>query len=203
MKFSTVLATLAPVAFVAATDYTVSVGDGGLTFNPNQITGAAQGDTINFQFKAKNHTVTQSTFASPCTQNGIDSGFMPVAANATQIPQFSVTVQNASAPLWFFCKQTSHCQQGMVFAVNPTPAKTFAMFQAMAMGQTAAANGTTGGTSAGSSGTGTAAGGAGATGSGSSAAPSATGKSGALPKLSFSSSAALLTVAGLVAGLSL
>lgn len=202
MKFSTVLATLAPVAFVAATDYTVSVGDGGLTFNPNQITGAAQGDTINFQFKAKNHTVTQSTFASPCTQNGIDSGFMPVAANATQIPQFSVTVQNASAPLWFFCKQTGHCQQGMVFAVNPTATKTFAMFQAMAMGQNAAANGTTGGSSAGASGTAS----GGASGTGSSAAPSgsATGtKSGALPKLSFSSSAALLTVAGLVAGLSL
>lgn len=62
---------------------------------------------------AKNHTVTQSTFADPCTietlangSTGVDSGFMPVAANATSFPTFSFTIQNASAPLWFFCRQT-------------------------------------------------------------------------------------------------
>lgn len=36
---------------------------------------------------------------------GIDSGFQPVVANATQIQQFTFTVNNASAPLWFYCAQ--------------------------------------------------------------------------------------------------
>ena len=73
-------------------------------------------------------TVTQSTFAAPCTpkyvyipllldlfidlQNhrtnpaGVNSGFQPVASGATSFPEWSFTVQNASAPLWFYCEQT-------------------------------------------------------------------------------------------------
>lgn len=57
----------------------------------------------------KNHTVTQSTFASPCTNmsdNGLDSGFQFVAAGATSFMQFSFNVTNASTPLWFYCRQT-------------------------------------------------------------------------------------------------
>ncbi|KZT26567.1 hypothetical protein NEOLEDRAFT_1132091, partial [Neolentinus lepideus HHB14362 ss-1] len=68
------------------------------------------GDTLSFQFQSKNHTVTQSTFADPCEQMttptvGIDSGFVPVAADATTFPVWSFTMTNASAPLWFYCKQ--------------------------------------------------------------------------------------------------
>jgi hypothetical protein len=34
----------------------------------------------------KNHSVTQSSFAGPCSfkEGGFDSGFMPVAANVTE-----------------------------------------------------------------------------------------------------------------------
>ena len=39
---------------------------------------------------------------------GIDSGFQPVTAGATQIQQFTFTVNNASAPLWFFCAQQTY-----------------------------------------------------------------------------------------------
>jgi len=99
---------------------------------------ATVGDTIAFQFQSRNHTVTQSTFAAPCINMttptmGIDSGFMPVAAGTTSFPQYSFTLTNASAPLWFYCRQTGHCQQGMVFAINPTAQKSFAAFQAAAM----------------------------------------------------------------------
>ncbi|KAJ7017322.1 Cupredoxin [Mycena alexandri] len=136
------LATL--VSAVSAANISVKVGDNGtLAFDPPSVT-AAQGDTIVFQFLAKNHSVTQSTFAAPCAvmttpMAGIDSGFQFVAANATQIPQYSFTVNNATSPLWFFCAQTnpvSHCAKGMVFAVNAptTGAKTFSAFQAAAMG---------------------------------------------------------------------
>ena len=85
---------------------------------------------------SKNHTLTQSSFADPCTKlndNALDSGFQFVAANATTIPQYSFTMTNVTGPLWFYCRQADHCQKGMVFAVNPTADKTFQAYQAKAM----------------------------------------------------------------------
>ncbi|KIM85391.1 hypothetical protein PILCRDRAFT_66538 [Piloderma croceum F 1598] len=102
--------------------FDVQVGSGNLlTFSPDSIT-AAVGDTVNFHYFAKNHTATQSTFSNPCSfmEGGFDSGFMPVAENATEQPTFSIVVKNAN-PIWAYCAQTSpvnHCGQGMVFAVN-------------------------------------------------------------------------------------
>jgi len=144
MRFSTVAVALASAVVVSAADIQVTVGDGGLlAFNPTSVT-AAVGDTIHFEFRAKNHTVTQSTFASPCKimttpKQGIDSGFQPVAAGATQFPSWSFTVDNATNPLWFYCRQATHCISGMVFAVNPTADKTFAAFQAAAMASSSSA----------------------------------------------------------------
>jgi hypothetical protein len=85
-------------------------------------------------------------------QQGIDSGFLPVAAGATEFPSWSFSISNATTPLWFYCKQKSpakykpisnksqvpalmphffysHCQAGMVFAINPTADKSFDAFQ--------------------------------------------------------------------------
>ncbi|KAH8117615.1 Cupredoxin [Phellopilus nigrolimitatus] len=112
-----------------------------LTFDPANIT-AQPGDTISFQFMVKNHTVTQSSFAAPCRalsatsasgQTGFDSGFMPVAANATSFPTFTVTV-NDTTPVWAYCRQAGHCGQGMVFAVNAIESgpNNFGAFQALA-----------------------------------------------------------------------
>jgi len=42
---------------------------------------------------------------------------MPVAANATEFPVYSFKI-NEVTPLWFFCEQTGHCEQGMVMAIN-------------------------------------------------------------------------------------
>lgn len=85
-----------------------------LTLSPRiRSVTAANGDTIEFQFLAKNHTVTQSTFASPCSNitdatglvTGVDSGYQFVPANSTSFPVWSITVNNASTPLWFYCRQ--------------------------------------------------------------------------------------------------
>jgi len=144
-------ALVAPV-FAQTQDHMVMVGQSGLTFTPSEITAAA-GDTVTFVFYPKNHTVTQSTFAAPCTKaaNAIASGFQPVAANATNVPAMTITI-NDTTPLWFYCGQTapvSHCGSGMVFAVNPTADKSFSMFQATANATlTATSNTTTGGSSA-------------------------------------------------------
>ncbi|KAF8921018.1 hypothetical protein CPB85DRAFT_1268962 [Mucidula mucida] len=157
MRFSfAVAATILSAAFVSAEDHLVVVGDGGLVFNPTTVT-AAKDDTITFSFRPKNHTVTQSTFADPCTRmttpkEGIDSGFAPVAADATSLPQWTITIDDPSTPLWFFCAQTQHCQMGMVFAVNPTADKTFEAFQATAMGGAAGSSNSTASGSAGASG---------------------------------------------------
>jgi len=119
-----------------------STGQLDTVFNPNQVT-AQVGDTIQFEFMAKNHTATQSSFANPCTRQfntvlnlaGADSGFMPVAANATEIPTWTIQVNDASSPQWFFCNQAEHCNLGMVFAINaPTTGnKTFDAFVTAAM----------------------------------------------------------------------
>lgn len=130
----------AAASFASAADHLVLVGDTGLEYNPPQVT-AAVGDNVIFEFRSKNHTVTQSSFAQPCTflqtaaGPGVDSGFQPVPAGSTTFPQWSITIDNATAPLWFYCAQAkpaNHCQAGMVFAINPTAEKTFAAFQANA-----------------------------------------------------------------------
>jgi len=151
---SVALATLATT--VSAANIQVQVGASSqLAFSPSSV-NASVGDTVSFVFSPKNHTVTQSTFAAPCQpmSGGVDSGFQPVAANATNVPSFTVTV-NATTPLWFFCHQTGHCEQGMVFAINPTANKSFAAFQSAAKassadGTPASTSNTTTGTGSGS-----------------------------------------------------
>jgi len=144
MKFSALLCALLSIASVSAKVFNVNVGDNSeLVFNPPCVSGAVAGDQIVFKFVSKNHTVTQSTFGTPCTRQSataFDSGFMP--ANASSQPTFTVTLdeQTASVPLWFYCKQknpVSHCNKGMVFAVNPTATKTFAQFKENAINQPA------------------------------------------------------------------
>jgi len=120
------------IALVSAqVTWNVLVGD--LTFTPNIIL-ASIGDTITFDFVSGNNSVTQSTFAAPCTSfsdSGIDSGFVPALDNVTSFPQFSLTV--TSSPLWFYCRQIHHCASGMVFAVNPSSDQSFHAFQTAAM----------------------------------------------------------------------
>lgn len=91
-------------------DHKIVVGGNGIiAFNPPNIT-AQPGDTITFQFEQKNHTVTQSNFAQPCRQLaqtsttgqiGFNSGFMPVAANATDFPTFTVQVNDVCYSFYF------------------------------------------------------------------------------------------------------
>jgi len=104
----------------------VIVGGSQLAFDPPRI-DALPRDIVMFEFRQKNHTVTQSSFADPCrklTVNGaivgFDSDFQPVAEGATTFPVWNLTV-NDTAPVWAYCKQrlpTSHCGSGMVFAIN-------------------------------------------------------------------------------------
>ncbi|KAF7316969.1 RmlC-like cupin [Mycena chlorophos] len=122
----------------------ITVGaDGLLLFEPQNIT-ANVGDTVTFEFHQKNHSVTQSSFSSPCHalaettgQIGFESGFMFVPPNATTFPTFTITI-NDTAPTWGYCGQRGppvHCVAGpMVFSINADESSpnNFAAFQALA-----------------------------------------------------------------------
>jgi len=190
MHFTLAPAVLALATVVSATTFQVNVGQNGLAYTPPTV-NASVGDTVEFIFHPKNHTVTQSTFAAPCTpmSNGIDSNFQFVPTNATQGQSMTVMV-NSTDPVWFFCRQTGHCQSGMVFAINPSVNKTFAAFQA-------AANSSGSSTSSASSPAGSATGASAAPSSSSSS--SSSGKNGAVAVGAQAGS--LLAAVGFVAGL--
>ncbi|KAJ4475883.1 hypothetical protein C8R41DRAFT_897320 [Lentinula lateritia] len=205
MRFSTAaIALFSAVASVKAANYSVIVGfNNTLVFNPNNLTGVVNGDS----------SVVQSTFAAPCTAAGVSSGFQNVSdPNGPTFPTCQANL--LKAPLWFFCSQvlptTTHCQSGMVFAINPTAEKSFAAFQQAAIATNATSptgqnpsgsivSGTAGATDAALSVSAAPS----ATAAGSSAAPassSAAAANGASHLMS-GNSISILAVAGLVAGL--
>jgi plastocyanin len=107
-----------PTPSNGVSDHKIIVGGANvLAFTPSNIT-AQPGDTITFEFRQKNHTVTASSFEDPCRSNGgFDSGFKPVADGAASFPTYTLKV-NDTKPIWAFCKQGNHCSSGMVFSVN-------------------------------------------------------------------------------------
>ncbi|KAK0472177.1 Cupredoxin [Armillaria novae-zelandiae] len=146
-SFFLTFAAILPAA-VYATTYDVTVGaNGALAYDPEYVTASA-GDTINFIFNPKNHTVTQSSFNAPCVHlsDSVDSGFTPVNADQVNQSTFQLLV-NDTNPVWVYCRQTGHCSKGMVFAVNPGAegsSNSFSAFKALAI----SSNGTTSSSSA-------------------------------------------------------
>jgi plastocyanin len=128
---------LALVAAASAATLRVDAAPNGLVFSPNTTT-AKVGDIVEFHFHPKMHNVVQSTYDNPChfdgVQNGIYSGFVPVASgegvssriqvnhhhpsNTIQNMTFQVTIKDTN-PIWYYCGQVSHCQAGMVGVINP------------------------------------------------------------------------------------
>ncbi|KAH9475586.1 putative GPI-anchored cupredoxin [Psilocybe cubensis] len=155
MLFTASFLSLAAAA-VAQTVVNVTVGftasdPGGIfQFKPNNF-NATNGTVINFQFTGApgNHSVTQAAFNDPCNplKGGFDSGWVFVPSAPSPVPQWNLTITDASKPIWFFCKQllpSPHCGAGMVGAINaPTTGNTFAAFQkaAQSAGQNAASVG--------------------------------------------------------------
>ncbi|KAI9782147.1 MAG: hypothetical protein M1816_001981 [Peltula sp. TS41687] len=153
MSASTITSTVMSVSEAAATPtdgaagtkvHVVKVGDvsGGLIFSPDNIK-AAKGDMVQFQFYPRNHSVVQSTFDKPCEPlannqagaQGFFSGFMPVNQSSTMQPAYSIMVNDTTKPIWFYCSQGRHCQQGMVGVINPpanNSSRTLESYKALA-----------------------------------------------------------------------
>src|SRR5271156_3211682 len=111
---STSTATSAAAAASASNIHQVAVGKNGLVFTPDTLPAAA-GDTIEFTFAPGGHSVTRSTFSSPCeaaTTDVIWSGF------ASTSDMFVLKV-NDTNPIWLYCSQVTHCQAGMAMVINP------------------------------------------------------------------------------------
>ncbi|KAL2024363.1 hypothetical protein VTK56DRAFT_8845 [Thermocarpiscus australiensis] len=137
-----VIAALASLVSAQKTWVVTVAQNGTLTYSPNKLV-AQPGEFVQFQFHAGNHTVTQSSFDKPCqpvsmTSNvtGFHSGFLPAAASASMgmIPTYTIRINNTS-PLWLYCAQGKHCEQGMVMVINePTnsPNRTLEKYKALA-----------------------------------------------------------------------
>jgi plastocyanin len=117
----------------------IDVAPGGGTnfvFSPNNVT-ASNGTVVTFFFQpGTQHSVTQSSFAEPCTflaaANGSSGGFDSGLVDAVQ---FSITITDDTQPIWFHCKQVTHCGLGMVGSINaPTTGNnTFSAFMSAAL----------------------------------------------------------------------
>ena len=104
------LAAIAASANAQGKTVNVTVGKNGLMYDPPSFQ-AAVGSSVEFVFYPKNHTVTQASFKEPCKplEGGFNSGFNPTPGQPTDT--FTITVKD-DKPIWFYCGQADHCQQG-------------------------------------------------------------------------------------------
>lgn len=82
--------------------HTVTVGgSAGTVYSPESIS-AAVGDMVIFNFEAKNHTVTQSAFATPCEKlaDGMDTNFVPNTNGTTPPPAMAIQVMTDAPQCW-------------------------------------------------------------------------------------------------------
>ncbi|KAL3419319.1 hypothetical protein PVAG01_09541 [Phlyctema vagabunda] len=114
---------LALPTLIRAATHNIQVGNElsgleNLVFTPN-VTTAAPGDTLVFHFYPGNHNVVQGQFDNPCAPStaGFYSGYIDSESGEAQ-DLFTVTV-NDTAPIWIYCSERRHCQNGMVAAINP------------------------------------------------------------------------------------
>lgn len=125
----------------AVTTVTVGLSNGTvLKFDPPYLSSVAVGQKIHFDFRALNHTLTESSLEDPCKKlagTTVDTNFQN--ANKGDVPEakpFDLTI-DSDKPRFFYCKQANgtpkgHCKKGMVFSVN-TDAATFGQFEQNAM----------------------------------------------------------------------
>lgn len=141
VPYETASSTATATATGAIPTVTVGLNNGTvLKFDPPYLPYVAVGQKIHFDFRAVNHTLTESSLEDPCKKlagTTVDTNFQNV--NKEDIPEakpFDLVIDSAQ-PRFFYCKQANgtpngHCKKGMVFAVN-TDANTFGLFQQKAM----------------------------------------------------------------------
>src|SRR5277367_4008574 len=101
----------------SAASHDVLAGSEGFSYSPSSLK-AAKGDTVVFHFYPGNHDVVQGNFDSPCSNSGgFYSGFIDSESGASSTT-FTITIADTN-PIWIYCSQINHCQQGMAMVINP------------------------------------------------------------------------------------
>jgi len=148
MRLLLIASALTLAAISAAGSTIIQVGGsetvtgGPAQFIPPSV-NASKGSVVTFRFSGVpgNHSITQSTFDSPCQplSGGFDSGFIYVPSGfSSDFPEWNLTITDDSQPIWFYCQQLSpapHCSgAGMVGSINAPDSgnDTFAAFQTAA-----------------------------------------------------------------------
>lgn len=115
--------------------HTVTVGaNSQLQFSPNNF-NANPGDTVEFQFFGSQHSVAQGQFPSPCSPANGSAFFSGLISTTGSGPNANVwTVKiNDTNPIYFYCTVPTHCESGMVGAINAPVGQSLASYQAAAM----------------------------------------------------------------------
>lgn len=91
-----------------------------------EVTEAAVGDFIEFDFYPLNHSVVRAEYGFPCIpyemtgsgKTGFFSGFNPVAKVLDRPPKYTIRV-NDTVPIFFYCSAPGSCiTYGMVGGIN-------------------------------------------------------------------------------------
>ncbi|KAI0670603.1 hypothetical protein C8Q78DRAFT_992129 [Trametes maxima] len=108
---------------------------GNFVFSPANVT-ASNGTLITFFFPNAGlpHSVTQGDFNNPCQPIAAQNGASGFDSGLQQGVQFTLNVTNDQIPIYFFCKEPTHCGLGMVGSINaPSTGNTHDAWQAAAL----------------------------------------------------------------------
>ncbi|PBP18061.1 hypothetical protein BUE80_DR011056 [Diplocarpon rosae] len=135
--FPFLIPSLMLVAASLAAVIDVKVGDGGLTFAPEEMV-ASVGDVVLFHFYSGHgsHSVAPSTFEAPCVPASADSFYSgTVQGDSTGDQTFAINITSTD-PIWIYCAVGQHCQAGMGAVINApsNTSETVALYQAAAKG---------------------------------------------------------------------
>lgn len=125
----------------AVTTVTVGLMNGTVfKFDPPYLPKVSIGQKIHFDFRAANHTLTESSLDAPCKKlagTTVDTNFQNVnKGDVPELKPFDLVI-DSDKPRFFYCKQQNltprgHCGKGMIFSVN-TDGATFGQFERNAL----------------------------------------------------------------------
>ncbi|USP73494.1 uncharacterized protein yc1106_00768 [Curvularia clavata] len=126
-----------------AQTHTIQVGLADHKFKP-ETTEANIGDTVEFAFYPRNHSVVRAEYGFPCipyemtgpSKTGFFSGFQPVDTVLSSPPTYRILI-NDTNPIFFYCSAPGSCiTYGMVGAINSNAFTSIQQQQKLALNST-------------------------------------------------------------------
>ncbi|KAH9878771.1 hypothetical protein IAQ61_002045 [Plenodomus lingam] len=122
-----------PTSSRAPQTHTITAGNGGFRFTPQEISNVSIGDTINFEFWPPDHSVARADFGSACVPYEYTgknrTGFWSTTQwvkDASEITHWNLLI-NSTEPIFFYCAAPNSCiGEHMVGVINPNSTHTLA-----------------------------------------------------------------------------